>query len=468
MPLQAQIGSLSLIMRDIPMRMIEIARGSSDRARTQRDALLAFSIRVASAGMLYLTQILLARWMGSFDYGIYVFVWTWVLVLGGLCDVGLGVTAIRLIPEYRERGQLALLRGFLLGARLFGFALGSVVAAAGMLALWLYGDALAHYTVLPLFLALICIPLFTVADFQDGIGRGQAWMISALLPPYVLRPLLVLLAMAGAGLAGFEMSATTAAAAAIAATWSAALVQMAILHVKLRRVLPDGPREYDFKGWLITAFPLLVISFCEILLQNADVLIISRYLDPAQIGIYFAAAKTMSLIMFVHYAVGSAVANRYSALNARGDKLALARLVRDAGHWTFWPSLAGAIIILALGKSLLSLFGVGFTDGYPVMLILVMGFLVRASIGTAEFLLSMLGEQRRCALALVIGATLSIVLNFTLTPMFGLLGAATATATAVTVTALLNCWFAWRRLGIAVGIWSNLSMPAGHNDRSAE
>lgn len=459
MSLQFQNGALSAAVRDFPERLLEIARGSTDRSRTQRDALIAFAIRVASAGMLYLSQIVLARWMGSFEYGVYVFVWTWVLVLGGLCDTGLGVTAIRLIPEYRERGEFALLRGFLIGGRLLVFGLATAVALLGMFALWLFGDLVAHYAVLPLFLALICVPLFTVGDLQDGIGRGQAWMISALLPPYILRPVLVLLAMVAAGLAGFEMTATTAAGAAIFATWTAALVQMAVLHVKLRDVVPSGPRSYDFKGWLTMAFPLLVISFCEILLQNADVLIISRYVEPAQVGVYFAAAKTMSLIMFVHYAVGSAVANRYSALNARGDKRALEQLVRDAGHWTFWPSLGGAVVILVLGKPLLSLFGAGFTEGYPVMFILVMGFLVRASIGPAEFLLSMLGEQRRCAIALVIGATCSIVLNFTLTPMFGLIGAASATAAAVTITALLNCWFAWRRLGMAVGIWSNLSLP---------
>ncbi len=460
MALQPQIVALSATFRGFPERLIDIARSGDERARMQRDALLAFSIRVASAGMLYLSQILLARWMGSFEYGIYVFVWTWVLVLGGLCEVGLSVTAIRLIPEYRETGQLALLRGLLIGGRLVVFALATSVALGGMLALWLFGDQLAHYTILPLFLGLICLPLFTVGDFQDGIGRGQAWMISALLPPYVLRPVLVLAAMVGAWLAGLEMTATTAAGAAIFATWTAALVQMLVLHVKLRRVIPAGPRAYDVKGWLTMAFPLLVISFCEILLQNADVLIISRYVDPAQVGIYFAAAKTMSLIMFVHYAVGSAVANRYSALNARGDKAALTRLVRDAGHWTFWPSLAGAVVILAIGKPLLSLFGAGFAEGYPVMFILVMGFLVRASIGPAEFLLTMLGEQRNCAIALIVGAAISIALNFTLTPMFGLIGAAMATATAVTVTALLNCWFAWRRLGIAVGIWSNLTLPA--------
>ena len=123
-------------------------------------------------------------------------------------------------------------------------------------------------------------------------------------------------------------------------------------------------------------------------------------MTPADVGIYFAAGKTMALIMFVHYAVGSAVAHKFAALNARGDKDGLRTFVKDAVNWTFWPSLASALVILALGKPLLSLFGPQFADGYPVMCILVIGFLFRSAMGPAEYLLNMLGEQELCAAVL--------------------------------------------------------------------
>ncbi len=450
------IHSLLDLARQLPEFALDIVRGQTERARTQRNAVLAFAIRVASAGMLYLSQIFLARWMGGFEYGIYVYVWTWVLVLGGLSHAGLGLAMIKLVPQYRETGEFGLLRGVLLGGRLFAVSLATVIAGAGMLALWAFQDVFAHYTLVPLFLALVCIPLYTLSDFQDGVGRGHAWMITALFPPYVLRPFLVLLVMVAAWLLGFEMSAPTAVGAAIIATWSAAIVQTIVLHRKLKETVPAVQRKYDFRAWFTIALPLLVISICEMLLQNADVLIISRYVEPTQVGIYFAAAKTMSLILFVHFAVASAVANRYSALHARGDEHELKELVRDAANWTFWPSLAAAIAILALGQPLLSLFGAQFTEGYPVMFVLVLGFLTRSAVGPAEYLLSMLGEQSRCAFALGVGAALSVILNFVLTPQFGIMGAASATAIAIASAALLNCWFAWSRLGLAVGIWSNL------------
>jgi O-antigen/teichoic acid export membrane protein len=164
----------------------------------------------------------------------------------------------------------------------------------------------------------------------------------------------------------------------------------------------------------------------------------------------------MSLIMFVHYSVGSAVANRFAALGARGDKESLRAFVRDAVHWTFWPSLTAAIVLLTLGYPLLWLFGPKFVEGYPVMMILVVGFLFRSSMGPAEFLLNMLGQQRLCAAVLVTTAVLNVALNLVLVPAFGLLGAATATSISLVAAALMNYVAVSRRLEIDVAVWRNL------------
>ena len=56
--------------------------GDSDLKLIQRLAGTVFLIRVASALLAYGLQVLFARWMGGFEFGIYVYVWTWVLLIG--------------------------------------------------------------------------------------------------------------------------------------------------------------------------------------------------------------------------------------------------------------------------------------------------------------------------------------------------------------------------------------------------
>jgi hypothetical protein len=48
----------------------------------QRLAGTVFLIRVGSAVLAFGSQVLFARWMGTFEFGIYLYVWTWVLMLG--------------------------------------------------------------------------------------------------------------------------------------------------------------------------------------------------------------------------------------------------------------------------------------------------------------------------------------------------------------------------------------------------
>ena len=433
-----------------------VMAGADERSHTQRNAVVAFAVRCISAALLYASQIALARWMGSEQYGIYVFVWTCVLLAGGLAHLGLNLGIIRLIPLHRQRGEIDTLRGLILGGRLFALAAGTSVATLGALGLALLGPHISAAYQTAAYLALVCVPLYAMTDIQDGIGRANGWMDTALIPPYVVRPLLILLGMAIAHGLGLPMVATTAAGVAIVATWATGIGQALWINRRANATYGRGPKTYAPRVWLASSLPLLAISGCEILLQNVDILVLSRFMTPTDVAIYFAAGKTMSLIMFVHFAVGSAMANKFASFKARGDAQGLQASVADAVNWTFWPSLAAAIVILILGQPLLSLFGPQYAAGYPVMAILVVGFLSRSAMGPAEFLLNMQGEQARCAAVMVAAATLDIVLNIVLVPKFGITGAALATAAALMTAAALNAWVAKQRLGLNVAIWHNV------------
>src|ERR1044072_804168 len=109
-------------------RLKALLGGTHEASVTKRLAGTIFIIRVLSAMLAYGSQILLARWMGGSDYGVYVYVWTWVLLLGSMMDFGISASAQKLIPEYRTRGEGDLLRGFLAGSRWMTFIVSSLVS----------------------------------------------------------------------------------------------------------------------------------------------------------------------------------------------------------------------------------------------------------------------------------------------------------------------------------------------------
>jgi O-antigen/teichoic acid export membrane protein len=437
----------------LPMRLLSMLRAVTG---VRRNALLVFGLRIVSAAIAYLSQVALARWMGWQDYGLYIFAWTWVLLIGGLTSLGFNIAAIRLVAEYRETGRIAVLRGFLLASRLITLVVSACVAGLVAAVVWSIAAITAQPQLVTLGIVLVAIPAYALTDIQDGIGRGSARMVTALFAPYILRPLLILAGIAVVYWSGHPLDAISAAGAAVVATWIAWGLQTIVLERKLRAMVPPGPRLTRLRSWMGASLPLMFVYACDLALQNTDVIVIAAFESTTQAGVYFAAAKTMALMLFVMYAAGSAWGNRFAAIAARGDSDALRRAAEDAVRWTFWPSLALGALMIAAGRPLLALFGPEFIAGYPVMCILVVAFLVRAAIGPVDVLLNMTGGQGACARATATAAGVNIVLNIAMVPMLGLVGAALAVSISLVLGAVLNYRAARQRFGFDFGIWTEL------------
>jgi O-antigen/teichoic acid export membrane protein len=429
-------------------------RGKDDRAVSQRIVAGAFTIRVVSALIMYVSQVFLARWMGDFEYGIFVVVWSGAIIVGSLACLGAQTAVLRFIPEYVERSELPLLRGVLLGSRLHGFLASSFLAAVGVAGLFLFGDKIAGYYLVPLYLGAIALPMITIGEIQEGVARSFSWANLSLWQTFILRPLLIIAFMALAIAFGAAPDAVTAMGATIAATYATSIGQFVTLEMRIRKAVPRGPRLYRPALWLGVALPMFLLEGFFNLLTNVDILIVGRLVDPDQAAVYFAAVKTLVLVQFVYFAVRVGGAQRFSQYHASGDHDRLQAFVRDTLHWTFWPSLAMVGFILIVGKPLLLLFGTSFGAGYPLLLILSVGLLVRASIGPAESLLPMAGQQGICAAVYTGAFILNVILNFTLIPIFGLKGAAIATSTALIVETIALYWVTAWRLGIRSSIFS--------------
>ena len=419
----------------------------------QRLAGAVFMFRVASAVLAYGSQVLFARWMGSFEFGIYVYVWTWVLLIGQPLDLGLGTAAQRFIPEYRERGALDLLRGFLFGSRLLAFGIASVIALICAGGIWLLAPWLDDYLVVPLYLACISLPAYALANTQDGIARSHDWVGLSLMPTYVARQLLLTALMAAAYFGGLPMNAVTAMIMAGISIWLPTLGQLLVLNRRLAARIAPGRRAHAVGHWLATSAPILLVGGFYLLLTYADILVLQQFRPPDEVAVYYAAAKTLALVSFIYYAISATSAHRFSVYHVAGDHAGLSAFIAQSIKWTFWPSLAATALLLAAGEPLLRLFGTQFAGGYHLMFILAAGLLARAAVGPIERLLNMLGEQRVCAL--IYGAAFAI--NFggclALIPRFGATGAAIATTMALVIESILLFQVTKRRLGFHVFVW---------------
>lgn len=426
-----------------------LSGNGGDGQAAGRMAVSTFAIRIAGAALAYLSQIVLARLLGAHDYGIYSVAWTFVIVLGVMACGGFSTSANRFIPQYRQSGDEDGLRGFLRTGGQVAFLIGSTAAAIGIGLVYLLSAAIDPAYVLPLSIILLALPFFAFGLVQDGVARSYDWTFLAMLPTYIWRPVAILfLLLAAVLLAGFRADAVTAAIVAVTATVLVALYQYVHLRRQLVPRLPSGPKRVELKTWLIISLPMLMVDGFLQLITSADVIMVSFFQDPDEVAVYFAASRTLALVHFVYFAVRAASAHRFSRYMHDRDQSGLAAYVAKATHWTFWPSLLAGAGLLLVAPLLLRLFGSGFEHGYPLIALLMIGVLARASVGPADALLTMTGHQNTCAGIYGCTFVLNVVFNLILIPPFGLAGAAIATSLAILFEATALATSAKRKLNI--------------------
>lgn len=433
-------------------RVKAILTEKSDSRLAQLVAGKVFAVRVGSAVLALASQVLLARWMGSFEFGIYIYVWTWVLMIGALSDLGLASAAKRFVPEYTELGALDHLRGFLTGSRWLAFAIATTIGIVGALGVTLLAPYLDHYAIIPLYLACLTIPIYGLVQAQAGIAQSYDWPNLALMPFYIWRQLAITVLMGGAWYFGAPTDAVTAMLIAVATTYLVTVGQLFVLNRRLKAKVPDGPRVYEPKIWLATSLPIFVVEGFYLLLTYVDILALEHFGSPDQVAHYYAGARLLAIVAFVYFAIAGATTHKFTQYHVAGDSARLASFFKEATRWTFWPSLAVCGGILAFGIPLLRLFGAGFDAAYDVMFILAVGMLSRAAVGPAERLLNMLGERKQCASIYAIAFTINLALCVALIPHIGIEGAAVATSTALVAESIMLYRVAKRRLGFHVFI----------------
>jgi O-antigen/teichoic acid export membrane protein/CelD/BcsL family acetyltransferase involved in cellulose biosynthesis len=421
---------------------------TSHDSLAQRVASAAFLIRIVSALLAYVSQIVLARWMGMHEFGVFVYVWTWTLLIGGFADAGLAAAAQKFIPEYAKLESFAHVRGFIAGSRWLAAGLATALALAAIVAIKLAEPLLEQSAVIPLYIACFCLPIYALCSVQDGIARCYNSIGVGLMPSFIIRPILLLALMAAAHFSGFENDATTAVICSVIAFWIVGLTQTVLLQRSLSGSVPVGDRAYELVNWISMSLPIVMVTGFYVLLTYVDIIILQQYRPPEDVALYHAATKTLTLVTFVYFAVSAATAHRFSEYQTAGDHVRLQAFIAKATQWTFWPSLAMTALVLALGQFLLMLFGSDFTTAYPLMFALAFGLLARASIGPSERLLVMVGQQKACASAYAAAFAINLVACLVFIPLFGGMGAALSTSFALLAETIILFRVVRRRLGL--------------------
>src|ERR671914_585982 len=92
--------------------------------RFLQSSALALGIRVCGAVISYSTQVFIARFLGTFDFGLYSFAWSCAFLLSIPATMGLDQVLLRYYPAYMVQADFAKAAG------LFRFAVAIILLSS--------------------------------------------------------------------------------------------------------------------------------------------------------------------------------------------------------------------------------------------------------------------------------------------------------------------------------------------------
>lgn len=419
----------------------QIVRGASGAS-----ALSLFNIAATFA-----TAVLLARFMGVKEYGIYSYVLSWVTLLGVFANLGLSPVMVRNVAVYHQEGDWARIRG-MFRFSIFAVSVASVLCALAVAAVaWLLHKDSPEMR-LALWLACLLLPLQALLMPFGSTQQGFRQVINAQIPSLLILPSIFLALVIGAhALSPETLLAGLSIVLRIAGLGTSLVAAIVLLRFGIRSagrstILPTP--IYQPRTWLASAAPLVLMGSTFMINANADILMLGSITGPEAAGLYKAATRGAELLTFGLVVISVPLGPLLARLYAAGE---IATLQRELSRWArvaFAPAAVLAVAFVIDGSWFLALFGSEFTghEASAALAILAAGQLIHVAAGPAGLLLLMSGHERLAAQALAVGAVLNVALNALLIPTWGVRGAAVATACSTAIFALLLVVFAFRRL----------------------
>jgi O-antigen/teichoic acid export membrane protein len=393
----------------------------------------------------FVTRVVPARMLAPAEYGLLALAVTIVLVVGLVGNLGLPAGITRELPRVDAPGE-TFATGFLL---VLGFSTGLGVAIALLaapLARLFAGPAFVEY----LLLCSVAIPGLAVTKTVVGGFRGLEDMVGRVLVDNVMLRASIFLALLAALLGGFGGLGAMAG-------WAIGLVLTAVGGLALLAARTDvsyrdlyravsGRRAREL---LVFSVPLVGANVAWFLIRHLDNLFIGVYLESAALGVYDAAFTLTQVVLVFFWPIRVLMLPVVSGLESEGDIEEIRSVYELTTKWAVLLMLPLILVMVSFSRTVLTLvFGTSYTGGRLALVVLAVAFFTHAMAGTNRETLIALGHPEYVFRATAAAFVGNVVLNALLIPVYGIVGAAVASAASyVSMNVLLN-WPLYSRYGI--------------------
>ena len=407
-----------------------------------RDAAVSFSLNIFSAAISLITALMLARFIGAANYGVYAVALVYANVFAFVACLGFPQLIVRtearrntddLEAPSQAAYETATFAASIAGVSLaiVGYALsGWIMPATPPESQWAFA------------IAMVMVVPMAYQRLREATLLGRHKAIFSMLPERVIRPTAMLVALLTLA---YFVDKGLGANHAVAAQGFAYLLSIAGALYLIAITAPSSTRSSGnlFKPELLRdALPFLLVGLTTLLAGRVDIMMLAALTEAETVGQYRLAAQMAAIVMMITTVSQAVLSPKVSKLSHENK---LQDLISALPRLGACLCLAAALLSLSVYFAFqlaLPWIGSDFSEASPVLAILLTAFTCVAFFCPALPLLIMGGHAKYAAYANGIAIILNVTLNLILIPAFEGTGAAIATGISLVTLYGLYTYFA--------------------------
>jgi O-antigen/teichoic acid export membrane protein len=439
----------TLIQAPIDVKELEAEAATIEKrkavASTAGGAAIAGLGDAASAALRYISTVLMTNLFAPAIYGTFVEANTVVTVLGYAAKLGLDSVILRFLSTYRAKGErdkaaglvrfaisVALLSGLIWGAAFFVLAF---VLAHGVFHKDLFALPFKEASLLVPFIG---IQLVLASGLQAVKAIKWKVYVDRLIQPGLTLLLLIVFYFLGLKLEALIFATVLGYLASIIAGYL-------LLGKATKKIVQQVQPAYDLKMWVRFALPMFFNSMIRNVLNSTDVLFLGALATQSQLAFYGAADRVSYFVVAPLIALNAIFSPMIAEYHAKGQQKQLESMFKVVTKWSFSLSWPVFLCFTVFHEAILGVFGKEYTQAGLVLILLSLGNLVDAGVGSVNYLLVMTGRPRVILFNTVTTMVVNITLAVLLVSRLNILGAALAAALTVIILNLVGLievyWF---------------------------
>ncbi len=410
----------------------------SGLSKIKKDIQWSFiSLAISSLSHLLL-RIVLSKDLGASGLGLYTLIFTIYLLGSRFVPFGTGAALTRFIPmndgnplQIKEYISIGLICSFISGS-IFSVI---IYTLSDTIAINFFHNSEMIYL---LKITAFCIPFIAIEKTVIGALNGFRKMncfaylnILQNISVFIVSIVLVVF---------LKMDVLGAVLGFVIPTIIIGFLSLSFVKDQIRITLKSYSETTRKILWF--GFYSVLSASVSTLMIHVDSLLIGHFMTETEVGYYAVAIILIEGIIIIPSAIQRVTTPIIAKYYGKNDYENIIKLIKKTMLKTFMLTMFLIIFLVIFGKFLITfLFTEEFLPAYTPLIILLVGHGIRAPFISIGGTLSSIGKVNIAFRVNALSSIINLILNLMLIPIFGLVGAASATSASLIISVVIALYF---------------------------